>query len=370
MQVAGSKQADAPPSPSTSPVPEESDMFSHADTPTPMHTNEPELQAEPPAQPHRSAHLRKPSRIVHDIQSGEGIPAQHVPGLQIPGSSVEEAEEAGGVWTITDGSPALLEDFDGLEHVFTAETADTEALEPHLLTEAKQRPDWLLWEKAIQEELATLKAAGTWRLEEAPPNANIIGSKWVFKAKKDTAGNIAWYKARLVAQGFSQIDGVNYDDTYAPVTHLASSRAIIAMANCLHLELQQVDIKGAYLNGMLNEGEVLYMWHPPGYKSHDTGNCVLHLVKTLYGLKQSGCHWYQKLSAIFLSLGFQQCSVDQAVFHKSDKHKKDLTVIAVHVDDCTIAASSACLVEDFKAGLCRHIEVTDLGALHWMLGIK
>src|SRR5713226_2593598 len=370
MQVAGSKQADAPPSPSTSPVPEESDMFSHADTPTPMHTNEPELQAEPPAQPHRSAHLRKPSRIVRDIQSGEGIPAQHVPGLQIPGLLVKEAEEAGGVWTVTDGSPALLENFDGLEHVFTAETADAEALEPRLLTEAKQRPDWLLWEKAIQEELATLKAASTWRLEEAPPNANIIGSKWVFKAKKDATGNIARYKARLVAQGFSQIDGIDYDNTYTPVAHLASFRAIIAMANHLHLELQQVDIKGAYLNGVLNEGEVLYMRHPPGYKSHDAGNRVLRLMKTLYGLKQSGRHWYQKLSSIFLSLGFQQCSVNQAVFHKSDKRKKELTVIVVHVDDCMITTSSTRLVEDFKAGLCRHVEVTDLGALHWMLGIE
>jgi reverse transcriptase-like protein len=222
----------------------------------------------------------------------------------------------------------------------------------------------LLWEKVIQDKLATLKATGTWRLEGAPPNANIISSKWVFKAKKDAAGNIAWYKAGLVAQGFSQIDGVNYDDTYTPVAHLVSSHAIIAMANHLHLELHQVDIKGAYLNGVLNEGEVLYMWHPPGYKSHDAGNCILHLMKTLYGLKQSGHHWYQKLSSIFISLGFQQCSVDQAIFHKSDKCKKELTIVAVHMDDCTIIASSACLVEDFKAGLHRHIEVTDLGALH------
>src|SRR5258707_4065308 len=142
------------------------------------------------------------------------------------------------------------------------------------------------------------------------------------------------------------------------------------MANHLHLELQQVNIKGAYLNGMLNEGEVLYMQHPPGYKSYDTGNHVLCLVKTLYSLKQSGRHWYQKLSSIFLSLGFQQCSVDQAVFHKSVKHKKELIVIVVHIDNCMIATSSMRLVEDFKAGLCRHVKVTDLGALHWMLGIE
>ena len=88
------------------------------------------------------------------------------------------------------------------------------------------------------------------------------------------------------------------------MAHLASSRAIIAMANHLHLELQQVNIKGAYLNSVLNEGEVLYMWHLPGYKSHDAGNHVLHLVKTLYSLKQSGHCWYQKLLLIFLSLSF------------------------------------------------------------------
>ena len=226
------------------------------------------------------------------------------------------------------------------------------------------------WEKAILEELATLEAAGTWVLEEASPGANIIGSRWVFKAKKDAAGIIARFKAWLVAQGFSMITGVNYDDTYAPVARLASSRAIIAMANQLGMLLHQVDIKGAYLNGELNENEVLYMHHPPGYKPRDAGNRVLRLKKTLYGLKQSGRRWYQKLSSIFDSLSFSKCSVDQAVFFKQNKPQNELTVVTVHVDDCTIAASTLRLIEDFKAGLREHVEVTDLGELHWMLGVE
>jgi hypothetical protein len=110
---------------------------------------------------------------------------------------------------VEEGTPALLEDFDGMEFVFATETADAEALEPRTLAEAKRRSDWPSWERAIEEELATLKAAGTWRLEEAPPGANVIGSKWVLKAKKDAAGNVVRYKARLVAQGFSQIGGVD-----------------------------------------------------------------------------------------------------------------------------------------------------------------
>ncbi len=136
LPVADSEQAVAPPSPSTSPVPKASNMFSHAETPTPTHTSKQEPPAEPPAQLRHSTHLQKPSCIVRNLQSREGVP--HVPGLQIPGSLVEEPEEAGGAWSVHDGTPTLLENFDGLEHMFLTETADAEALEPWSLTEARR----------------------------------------------------------------------------------------------------------------------------------------------------------------------------------------------------------------------------------------
>ena len=154
------------------------------------------------------------------------------------------------------------------------------------------------------------------------------------------------------------------------VAHLALLHAIIAMANWLGLELHQVNIKGTYLNGILHEDKVLYMQHPPGYKAQGIGHLMLHLLKTLYGLKQSVHHWYQKLSSIFLSLGFKHCSINQAVFHKVDQDWKTLTVITVHVDDCTIAASSKKLIEELIASLCKSLKVMDLSELHWMLGIK
>jgi hypothetical protein len=179
----------------------------------------------------------------------------------------------------------MYEDFKGMEFIFVAETADAEALEPRTLAEAKCRPDWPSWEKAIEEELATLKATSTWRLEDAPPRVNIISSKWVLKAKKDTAGNVVHYKAHLIAQGFSQIGGINYDDTYAPVAKLASTCAVIAMVNRLSMEMHQIDIKGAYLN----DNKILYMHHPPGYKVYNAGTHVLHLIKTLYGLNSQCC---------------------------------------------------------------------------------
>jgi hypothetical protein len=253
---------------------------------------------------------------------------------------MEDPEEAGGVWTVDDRSPMMHEDFKGMKFIFMAEIADMEALKPRTLAEAKHRPDWPSWEKAIKEELATLKATGTWRLEDTPPRVNIIGSKWVLKAKKDAVGNIIHYKACLVAQGFSQIGGIDYDDTYMPVAKLSSMCAIITMANHLGMEMHQIDIKGAYLNGELNNNKVLYMHHPPGYKVPDAGTCVLHLIKTLYGLKQSGRWWYQKLTSVFVKLGFKQCAVDQAVYFRAIIVKGELTVVVVHVDDCLIVATT------------------------------
>jgi hypothetical protein len=382
---ADSEQPVAPNAPSTPPSTESPSMptlvdadadDSDDDAAEPVRPQQQQPLRSTPPPLRRSERLRKPSRIIQDLQSGKGVTLSRVGslsvtlGLQMPDLVKEEEEEAGGVWVVIDSSPALLKEFDGLEHVLLAETSDAEALEPRTLAEAKRHPDWLWWEKAIGEELATLEAAGTWVLEEPPPGVNIIGFKWVFKAKKDAAGIIARFKAHLVAQGFSQIDGVDYDDTYAPVAQLPSSRAIIAMANRLSLELHQVNIKGAYLNGELNDNEVLYMQHPPGYKPRDAGTCVLRLRKTLYGLKQSGRCWYQKLSSIFDSLKFSKCSVDQAIFYKQNKSKNEVTVVAVHVDDCTIAASNIRLINEFKAGLHEHVEVTDLGELHWMLGVE
>jgi hypothetical protein len=264
----------------------------------------------------------------------------------------------------------MHENFEGMKFIFVAETADAEALKPCMLAEVKHRPDWPSWEKAIKEELATLKATSTWRLEDAPPRVNIISSKWVLKAKKDAVGNVVHYKAHLIAQSFSQIGSVDYDNTYAPVAKLSSTCAIIMMANCLGMEMHQIDIKGAYLNRELNDNEVLYMHHPLGYKVPNTGTHILCLIKTLYGLKQSGCQWYQKLTSIFVKLGFKQCTVDQAIYFRAVIVKGKLTVMVVYVDNCSIVATTIQLVEELKAGLCEHFEVTDLGELHWMLGIK
>ena len=165
--------------------------------------------------------------------------------------------------------------------------AEAKALEPTSLTKAKCQLDWLQWEQGIYKELVTLKKAGTWELIDPPMGMNIVGSKWVFCAKKDAAGNVICHKVCLIMQGFSQVPGVDYFNTYALVTKLASIHTVFALATHLNLKLHQINIKGAYLNSKLNDEETIYMHQLPGYADLALLCHVCHLHKTLYRLKQS-----------------------------------------------------------------------------------
>ena len=175
------------------------------------------------------------------------------------------------------------------KHTMAAKIREAEALKPRTLAEVKCHPDWPLWKKAINKELKTLWKAGTWEFTNPPSDANIVSSKWIFHAKKDAAGNVIQYKACLVAQGFSQVPDVNYSDTFAPVVKLAVIRSVLTMVTAEDLELHQIDIKEAYLNGELTGCEVIFIHQPPGYHTPGFKKLMCWLQKTLYGLKQSGC---------------------------------------------------------------------------------
>ena len=116
---------------------------------------------------------------------------------------------------------------------------------------------------------------------------NVVGSKWVFRVKKNSSGEVVRYKARLVAQGFSQVPGVDYFDTYAPVAKLASICPVLMLAAQYDYEIHQLDIKDAYLNGELTNDKVIYMCQALGYAKSGSEDQVLLLKKPLYGLKQS-----------------------------------------------------------------------------------
>jgi len=157
----------------------------------------------------------------------------------------------------------------------------------HSLNEAKDSPDWPEWERTIRSELNQLQEKGTWKLTDPLDDAIPLTNKWVFVKKKDKDGNIIKYKARLVAKGYAQRPGHDYLETHSPVVRLETICTILAIAVQEKLLIQQMDIKGAYLNGHLKE--TIYMKQPEGFS--DGTDCICQLIKTLYGLKQSGREW-------------------------------------------------------------------------------
>ena len=153
------------------------------------------------------------------------------------------------------------------EEIFTmvAATAEAEGLDPTTLEEARSRTDWAKWEDAIKAELKSLEDARTWDIEECPDGANVMGCKWVFKIKRNAAGEIDKYKAHLVAKGHTQVLRVDYYDTYAPVARLASLCTILTIAARNDWDVDVFDFHSAFLNGKLDDDELIYMQLPPGY---------------------------------------------------------------------------------------------------------
>ena len=151
-------------------------------------------------------------------------------------------------------------------YAMAARIAEAEGLDLSTVHEAKAREDWPKWEGAINAELQSLKEARTWDIVECPDGVNVVGCKWVFKIKKNAAGEIEKYKARLMAKGYSQIQGVDYDETYAPVARLASLRTVLAIAARNDWDIDVFDFHSTFLNGKLDEGEDIYMELLAGYK--------------------------------------------------------------------------------------------------------
>ena len=144
--------------------------------------------------------------------------------------------------------------------------------------------DWPEWEKAIHTELDQLNQFGTWKLVDCPLDAVLIPNKWVFLKKYNKQGEITKHKARLVVKGCAQRPGFDYTETFSPVVRLETIRVILALVPSKKLKIHQMDVKGVYLNGILEEK--VYMRQPEGFS--DGTNRVCFLQKTLYGLKQSG----------------------------------------------------------------------------------
>ncbi|PRQ45332.1 putative RNA-directed DNA polymerase [Rosa chinensis] len=199
------------------------------------------------------------------------------------------------------------------------------------------------WINAMQDELSQFARNDVWFLVPRPDSSNVIGTKWIFKNKSDEKGQITRNKARLVAQGYSQVEGLDFDETFAPVARLESVRLLFAIACHLRFILYQMDVKSAFLNGVLQEE--VYVEQPAGFIDPIHPDHVYRLKKALYGLKQAPRAWYERLSSHLLDKGYVRGSIDKTLFVKRTSHH--LILAQVYVDDIVFGLTSDSLIEEF-----------------------
>ena len=237
--------------------------------------------------------------------------------------------------------------------------------EPNTYKQAMKSPDAALWQEAAEEEINSLNANGTWDIVPLPEDRKAIGSRWVFKVKRNADGSVERYKARVVAKGCSQRPGLDYIEVFAPTFRMASIRTIIALAAKHDYHLHSIDISSAFLNGDLEEE--IYMEHPPGFVQFGP-HYVCKLKKSLYGLKQSARQWNKKLHSTLLTLGFKRLESDRSIY----VYVKDgvLLIIPVFIDDITLASNSQKKIDSTIKELESHFKLRNLGPTSWLLGIK
>ena len=236
-------------------------------------------------------------------------------------------------------------------------------IEPKNVDEAIDDENWSL---AMQEELNQFERNQVWDLVPRPKNHQIIGTKWVFRNKLDESGLIIRNKARLVAKGYNQEEGIDYEETYAPVARLEAIRLLLAFASSMNFKLQQMDVKSAFLNDYIQEE--VYVNQPPGFENHKFPNHVFKLKKALYGLKQAPRAWYDRLSTFLLEKDFTRGKVDTTLFIR--KSKNDILLVQIYVDDIIFGSTNDLLCKDFSNLMKSEFEISMMGELTFFLGLQ
>ncbi|GKC63163.1 retrovirus-related pol polyprotein from transposon TNT 1-94 [Tanacetum coccineum] len=199
-----------------------------------------------------------------------------------------------------------------------------------------------------------------------PMSQFVIGTKWVFRNKLDENGIVSRNKARLVAQGYNQQEGIDYDETYAQVARLESIRTLLDIACSNDYKLYQMDVNSDFLNGFINEQ--VYVAQPPGFIDFQKPNYVYKLKKALYGLKQAPKAWYDRLKAFLIKQEYSMGMVDNTLFTK--KSKSHLIIVQIYVDDIIFGSTCQNLCDDFSKILHDEFEMSMMGKLNFFLGLQ
>jgi histone deacetylase 1/2 len=239
--------------------------------------------------------------------------------------------------------------------------------EPQTYREAVSSIDGDKWRSATQEEFDAHEKNKTWSVVKREKWMNVIGSKWVNKRKRDVKGEVIRYKSRIVAKGFNQVEGIDYNETFAPVLKYKSLRIILALS--LNSKLKQLDVKTAFLNATVSEN--IYMSAPDGLDI--PSDCVLKLNKALYGIKQAPNEWNAEITKFMIhELKMKQCIKDQCVFVSMSKNNNPI-IIGLFVDDF-IAKFEEEDEEEYlmlyEKRLKDKYELSDLGEVNHILGMR
>ncbi|CAN1334246.1 Retrovirus-related Pol polyprotein from transposon TNT 1-94 [Linum perenne] len=250
-----------------------------------------------------------------------------------------------------------------LDFMATNDSALLSIIEPTSVKEALQDESWII---AMQEELHQFDRANVWDLVPPPIGKTIIGTKWVFRNKTNDKGEVVRNKARLVAQGYCQQEGIDFDETFAPVARLEAIWILCAFASHLKFTLYQMDVKSAFLNGFFKEE--VFVRQPPGFEDPHSPTFVFKLKKALYGLRQASRAWYDRLTSFLLSQQFKRGQVDNTLFIKTES--SDILLVQIYVDDIIFGSTSSSLRQKFADLMTKSFEMSMMGEMKFFLGLQ
>lgn len=234
--------------------------------------------------------------------------------------------------------------------------------EPKSFKEAMTSTERDLWKKAADEEIRSHQENNTWTVMPLPPNRVSIPSGWNFKIKTDKDGQPKRRKARFFAKGYRQIKGIDFQESFAPVVRYDSLRVLMAIAAMQDLELVQLDVATAFLNGDIDEE--IYITQPEGYIIPGRETEVCKLNKSLYGIRQASRIWNLKLNSVLIAAGLRQSNADPCVYFRTDN--EETVIVAVWVDDGIIAGNRMATIDKIVNTLKTSFKMTHGPAEHFV----
>ncbi|GJV81483.1 retrovirus-related pol polyprotein from transposon TNT 1-94 [Tanacetum coccineum] len=236
-------------------------------------------------------------------------------------------------------------------------------IKPKNIKEAMSNHSWI---KSMQDDLNQFERLQVWELVPRPEGKNVIALKWLWKNKYDAENIMVRNKSRLVAKGYKQEEGIDFEESFAPAARLEAVRMFIAFAAHMNITIFQMDVKTAFLNGPLKEE--VYVSQPEGFIDFEFPNHVFRLKKALYGLKQEPRAWYDKFSSFLIELGFNKGIIDPTLFTR--RHGGDILLVQVYVDDIIFGSTNPDFSKRFANLMKNNFEMSMMGELKFFLGLQ